>query len=55
MSPDEFSKFMRLIFEYGCCPDENHVAAEIMMCDVLEELGYGKGVEIFKRNVGYED
>jgi hypothetical protein len=55
MTPEEFLKFMRLIFEYGCCPEENHVAAEIMMCDVLEELGYGEGVKIFKESIGCED
>lgn len=55
MSPNEFSKYMKLIFEYGCCDEENHVAAEIMMCDVLEELGYEEGVRIFKKSVGYED
>jgi hypothetical protein len=55
MSPEEFSKFMRLIFDYGCCEEENHIAADIMMCDVLEDLGYGEGIKIYKKALEYED
>jgi len=55
MTPKEFSDLMKTIFDFGCCKEENHVAAELLMCDILEELGYGEGIEIFKKSVGYED
>jgi len=55
LSPQDFKKYMNLIFEHGCCHEENHVAADILMCDVLEFLGYTEGVNIYKKALGYED
>jgi hypothetical protein len=55
MSPQDFKKYMNLIFDYGCCPEENHIAADILMCDILEELGYTEGISIYKKALSYEE
>ncbi|MEE9366059.1 MAG: hypothetical protein V3W44_05160 [Dehalococcoidales bacterium] len=41
---------------HSCCNregdnPESHIAADELMCKVLEDLGYGKGVEIFKETI----
>lgn len=54
MDTNEFAKLMQLIFKHGCCLEENHIAAELLMCDLLEELGYKDGIDIFKKNVNYD-
>ena len=47
MSPAEFKKEM---FELATLGDEEsaHQKADYIMCDILEELGYLEGIEIFK-------
>ena len=47
MTPEEFKERMELCSldrdtEYG------HITADELMCDVLKELGYSEGVEIFE-------
>jgi hypothetical protein len=51
MTPDEFATEMKILF-----PDDedydvegSHSTADDIMCDILIELGYTEGVEIFKK------
>lgn len=55
ISPKEFTELMTKIYETGCCPGENMIAAELLMCDVLESLGYEEGIKVFKLNEGYDE
>jgi hypothetical protein len=55
MLPQDFKKYIELIFDCGCCLDENHIAADLLLCDVLEILGYSEGIDIYKKALGYED
>jgi hypothetical protein len=49
MTSDEFKSEMERISQSddGTSSDP-HIAADELMCDLLESLGYGKGVEIFR-------
>lgn len=47
ISPNDFKCFMEVIVSIECCAKE---AAILFMCDTLEELGYGEGIQIFKTN-----
>ena len=48
MTPDEFKQKMEdMKDKYD--PEKRHDVAEDLLCDVLSELGYSEGVEIFKR------
>jgi hypothetical protein len=54
MTPEEFKAAMIDLFgEYpeGECYDEEdaHYEADVLMINLLAELGYGDGVELFKR------
>lgn len=44
MTPAEFAQMMRLISDAKAA----HLQADSLMCEVLESLGYGEGVEIFE-------
>lgn len=50
MSPEEFTKEMRECFPAEGYDEEGaHSAADHIMCDLLRELGYNEGVEIFEK------
>lgn len=49
ITPAEFEDKMRAINDSGDEIDTNHIAADDLMCKVLKDLGYTKGVEIFER------
>ncbi len=49
ITPAEFEDKMRAINDSGDEIDTNHIAADDLMCAVLRDLGYTKGVEIFER------
>lgn len=49
ITPAEFEDKMKEISESGDEIDTNHIAADDLMCNVLKDLGYTKGVEIFER------
>jgi hypothetical protein len=52
MTPDEFATKMRESFPSDDSyfdVEEAHAYADDVMCDILIELGYGEGVEIFKK------
>ena len=56
ISPDEFKKKMKEFQMkeeqlYFFSKEEMHIAMDNLMCEVLENLGYKDGVEIF-RNTG---
>lgn len=41
---------------HSCCNregdnPESHIAADTMMCKILEDLGYSEGVKIFKETI----
>jgi hypothetical protein len=54
MTPEEFEKRMRECFPpppdkgRGYDKEVAHGNADQLMCDLLTELGYGKGVEVFE-------
>ena len=51
MTPDEFEAKMRGVFPNGetqLDTEEAHGIADVLLCQALRELGYGKGVDIFK-------
>lgn len=53
MNPEEFAEKMKELSErkseYSSIDVEiNHADMDELMCKVLEELGYGEGVEIFR-------
>ncbi len=61
MTPEEFTDKMRKIIEEGnssyklingqrfprCDAEDIHYDLDMCMCDLLRELGYGEGVDIF--------
>ena len=47
-SPDEFYKKMKEIAEHKC-EELVHIEMDELMCQILRELGYGSGVEIFEK------
>lgn len=48
MTPEEFANKMRnIIVELGEDRDYLHRAMDRCMCDLLRELGYGEGIDIF--------
>jgi len=47
MTPEEFAKKMKDIAGLGD-PEEKHIAADDLMRQLLRQLGYGEGVDIFK-------
>ena len=48
MSPTEFEEAMSRIAATVDI-EERHIEADDLMCEVLTELGFGRGVEIFER------
>ena len=47
--PAEFERMMREIDETSCNEEEAHIHADDLLCETLRQLGYEKGVEIFKK------
>jgi len=47
MSPEQFAEKMRKIAD-GDDREARHIEADNLMCKVLDNLGFGKGVEIFQ-------
>jgi hypothetical protein len=50
MTPDEFADKMQEI-DTDRDIESGHVKADELMCSLLKELGYDKGVEIFNKMV----
>ncbi len=53
IQPDDFkNEMLYLEQEYGNGEDEEefHKLADDIMCEVLNQLGYGEGIEVFRRN-----
>lgn len=49
MTPNDFElKMQTLITKYGNNPEELHIEMDKLMCDLLTDLGYEKGVKVFK-------
>jgi hypothetical protein len=52
MSPEEFKVAMQALIveeENDSDTEETHYKADKLMCDILEELGYGDGVALFNK------
>ena len=47
MNPEEFKNEMIIIREVYDSPEEFHIFADELMCELLRELGYGDGIDIF--------
>jgi hypothetical protein len=48
MTPEEFANKMRdIIVEWEGDEEYCHSAMDCCMCDLLRELGYGEGIDIF--------
>ena len=51
MTPEEFRERMKELSDKAEDPGQRmgaHEEADDLMCDILEEFGYGEGVAIFK-------
>ncbi len=54
MSPEEFYEKMKYNFNEDILKlndndlGDAHVDADMLMCNVLESLGYGEGIRVFK-------
>ena len=48
MTPEEFKTKMQSIPDYPTDKEAAHSEADDLMCDLLEELGYGEGVAVFR-------
>ena len=52
MTPEEFKNEMQKISnqrgEKFCDEEITHSKADDLMCDLLRELGYGEGVDVFE-------
>ena len=50
MTPEEFwLKMCTLQTKYNNNPEILHIEMDELMCKLLCELGYGKGIDVFKR------
>jgi hypothetical protein len=52
MTPEEFKKAMEEILKREADDgdrEECHWDADHLMCDLLEELGYGDGIEVYRK------
>lgn len=48
MTPDEFAeKMKRIVEETGCDVEACHGEMDDAMCELLTELGYGDGIQVF--------
>jgi hypothetical protein len=47
MTPEKFAERMREIAKEDRHFDASHSAADNLMCEILAELGYEEGVDIF--------
>ena len=51
MTPEEFKlKMATILTECGDSIEKTHIELDKLMCDVLAELGYSDGVEIFRHS-----
>lgn len=50
---EEFEAEMQIISDQNMDPELTHMAMDKLMCDILKELGYDKGVEIFEWTTKY--
>lgn len=52
MTPEQFAEKMREIHAdpEGLGPPTTHGQSDDLMCQVLRELGYGEGVDIFEQS-----
>lgn len=54
MTPEEFAQRMRKIAKegdqgsIGYDPENAHGAADRLLCEVLTQLGYGEGVQVYE-------
>lgn len=48
ISPEEFEERMTFISS-NCDKETMHMCADSLMEEVLSQLGYGKGVDVFKK------
>lgn len=60
ITPEEFAAKMREFDRPGGeprprCNADGHGPADDLMCEVLTELGYGEGIEVFNKMLKYYD
>jgi len=48
MTPEEFERRMSRIFANDDDTEANHIKADALLCEVLMQLGYENGVNIFE-------
>jgi len=49
MSPEEFKEAMQVQAEHKYDPECTHSNMDKLICNLLRELGYGEGVDIFEK------
>jgi len=47
MTPEQFKIQMKEIDDSPLDEEQAHIKADMLMCELLESLGYGDGAEIF--------
>lgn len=47
MTPEEFKKQMHEIVMLGGDPEQAHIEADNLMCELLTSLGYGEGIAVY--------
>lgn len=54
LSPSEFFNAMQeIVLRCGADSEAAHLSADQLLCDQMDCLGYGEGIEIFKAMVKY--
>lgn len=53
MSPEQFEEEMRKYHESDDDAEDIHINMEYLMCHLLRNLGYGKGIDIFENTMKY--
>lgn len=48
MTPEQFLEEMENIFMNRHDTEQDHIAGDSLMCEVLTQLGYGDGVRVFE-------
>lgn len=48
MTPEEFKEQMEDIWKNNN-PEDGHIYADDLMCEILCRLGYGDGIDVFRK------
>jgi len=49
MTPEEFAEYMQYLHDLNSDQEQTHIRMDALMCELLRNLGYEKGIEIFDK------